>query len=182
MLQSQWRRFESAIKKKMRGRLMRFVAGNLIYKKIRYIYFNGSRRNSQQLRYQEFTVLTELAVATVLIISLSVKKKIPVTYRQLGEAWWDNFFSHFSACQCFSKFFLKWRKNYCSSVTKERYKFIKPDRILSAENIKIASLKILKTIGICGTGEGIYNKTANKLSKSLGIVIGNGPLKISNFQ
>jgi hypothetical protein len=77
--------------------------------------------------------------------------------------------------------FLKWRKNYCSSVTKEWYKFIKPDRILSAENIKIVSFKILKTIEICGTGEGIYNKTANKLSKSLGIVIGNGPLKIFNF-
>ena len=87
-------------------------------------------------------------------------------------------------CKCFfPKIFLKKKvKNYCSLVTKERYKFIKPDRILSAENIKIVSFKILKTIEICGTGEGIYNKTANKLSKSLGIVIGNGPLKISNFQ
>jgi hypothetical protein len=45
----------------------------------------------------------------------------------------------------------------------------------------MSALKILRTIEICGTGESIYNKTANKLSKSLGIVIGNGPLKISNF-
>ena len=66
-------------------------------------------------------------------------------------------------------------------VVQERYKFIKPDRILSAENIKLSALKILKTIEICGTGESIYNKTANKLIKSLGIVIGNGPLKIFNF-
>ena len=76
---------------------------------------------------------------------------------------------------------LKWRKNIVVSVTKERYKFTKPDRILSAENIKLSALKILKTIEICGTGESIYNKTANKLIKSLGIVIGNGPLKIYNF-
>ena len=71
-------------------------------------------------------------------------------------------------------------ENYCSSVTKERYKFIKPDRILSAENIQIVSFKKLRTIEICGTGESIYNKTANKLIKSLGIVIGNGPPKIYN--
>jgi hypothetical protein len=79
-----------------------------------------------------------------------------------------------------SQISLKWRKNYCSLVL-ERYQLIKLDRILSAENIKIVSSKNLRTIEICGTGESIYNKTANKLSKSLGIVIGNGPLKISNF-
>jgi hypothetical protein len=45
----------------------------------------------------------------------------------------------------------------------------------------LSALKNLKTIEICGTGESIYNKTANKLSKSLGIVIGNYPLKIFNF-
>ena len=38
----------------------------------------------------------------------------------------------------------------------------------------------MKTIEICRTGESIYNKTANKLIKSLGIVIGNGPPKIYN--
>jgi hypothetical protein len=79
-----------------------------------------------------------------------------------------------------SQISLKWRKNYCSLVL-ERYQLSKLDRILSAENIKIVSFKNLRTIEICGTGESIYNKTANKLIKSLGIVIGNGPLKISNF-
>jgi hypothetical protein len=79
-----------------------------------------------------------------------------------------------------SQISLKWRKNYCSLVL-ERYQLIKLDRILSAENIKIVSSKNLKTIEICGTGKSIYNKTANKLIKSLGIVIGNGPLKIYNF-
>jgi hypothetical protein len=61
-------------------------------------------------------------------------------------------------------------------------KLIKTDRISAQRICKLIALKKLKTIKICGTGEGIYNKTANKLSKSLGIVIGNGPLKISNFQ
>ncbi len=67
----------------------------------------------------------------------------------------------------------------CSQGT---VKLIKTDRISAQKICKLITLKKLRTIEICGTGEGIYNKTANKLIKSLGIVIGNGPLKICNFQ
>ena len=44
-----------------------------------------------------------------------------------------------SLCKCFSKIFLK-RKVKIIAV-QERYKFIKLDRILSAENIKLSALK-----------------------------------------
>jgi hypothetical protein len=88
----------------------------------------------------------------------------------------------FFTYKCFSENFSeKEGKNYCSSVTKERYKLIKPDRISAQRICKIVSFKKFETIEICGTGESIYNKTANKLITSLGIVIGNGPLKIYNF-
>ncbi len=66
----------------MLDRLTQFLTRNIV--KIRYIFLAGLVETVSKLRYQEFTVLTELAEATVLKISLSVK--IPVTYRQLGEA------------------------------------------------------------------------------------------------
>jgi hypothetical protein len=78
----------------------------------------------------------------------------------------------------FQNFSEKEGKNYCSSGTVQIHQ-AGPD--FKRRKYKIVSFKILKTIEICGTGESIYNKTANKLSKSLGIVIGNGPLKIFNF-
>jgi hypothetical protein len=87
----------------------------------------------------------------------------------------------FSFISMLLKFLWNEGKNYCSFSHVKTVKRIKTDRILSAENIQIVSFKNLRTIEICGTGESIYNKTANKLSKSLGIVIGNGPLKVSNF-
>jgi hypothetical protein len=78
----------------------------------------------------------------------------------------------------FQNFSEKEGKNYCSSGTVQIHQ-AGPD--FKRRKYKIVSFKILKTIEICGTGESICNKTANKLIKSLGIVIGNGPLKIFNF-
>jgi|LakMenE01Jun11ns_1017448.scaffolds.fasta_scaffold9643290_1 hypothetical protein len=78
----------------------------------------------------------------------------------------------------FQNFSEKEGKNYCSSGTVQIHQ-AGPD--FKRRKYKIVSFKILKTIEICGTEESICNKTANKLIKSLGIVIGNGPLKIFNF-
>ena len=72
-------------------------------------------------------------------------------------------------------------ENYCSFSHKGTVQIHQTGPDFSAENLQIDSFEKLRTIKICGTGESIYNKTANKLIKSLGIVIGNGPLKISNF-
>ena len=78
----------------------------------------------------------------------------------------------------FQNFSEKEGKNYCSSGTVQIHQ-AGPD--FKRRKYKIVSFKILKTIEICGTEESICNKTANKLIKSLGIVISNGPLKIFNF-
>jgi hypothetical protein len=66
----------------MRGKLMRFVAGNLIKNTVHI--FNGFLTKTVSKRYQEITVLTGLAVATAFKMSLYTKALI--TYRLLGEA------------------------------------------------------------------------------------------------
>jgi hypothetical protein len=59
-----------------------------------------------------------------------------------GKNTKGSLFPH-SGVNAFSKNFLKRKvKIIVVSVTKKRYKFIKPDRILSAENIKLSALKI----------------------------------------
>jgi hypothetical protein len=63
----------------------------------------------------------------------------------------------------------------------EGYKFIKNGPDFKRRKYTNCQLLKFETIEIWETGESIYNKTANKLIKSLGIVIGNGPLKISNL-
>ncbi len=122
----------------MRGRLRRFVAGNLIKNTVHI--FNGFWRNSQQTvsrvyksngindsyRPQDFTIR-------------KITGNLPIAGKNTKGSLFPPFL-----CKCFfPKIFLKKKvKNYCSLVTKERYKFIKPDRILSAENLQIISFKI----------------------------------------